>query len=56
MLALSANAETVDSAVVKLEPLVSDVLPLGELKTAIGMLGSDGGGQRMKIILDHGIH
>ena len=46
----------VQRGLVKLEPLVSDVLPLGELKTAIGMLGSDGGGQRMKIILDHGIH
>ena len=46
----------VQRGLVKLEPLVSDVLPLGDLKTAIGMLGSDGGGQRMKIILDHGIH
>jgi hypothetical protein len=41
---------------VKLEPLVSDVFPLGDLKAAIGLLGSDGGAQRMKIILDHGIH
>jgi L-iditol 2-dehydrogenase len=46
----------VQRGLVKLEPLVSDVLPLGDLKRAIGMLGSDGGGQRMKIILDHGIH
>ena len=46
----------VERGLVRLEPLVSDVMPLGELKTAIGMLGSDGGGQRMKIILDHGIH
>ena len=38
---------------VRLEPLVSNVMPLGELKTAIGMLGSDSA-QRMKIILDHG--
>jgi len=27
-------------------------MPLGELKAAIGMLGSDNG-QRMKIILEH---
>jgi threonine dehydrogenase-like Zn-dependent dehydrogenase len=38
---------------VRLGPLVSDVMPLGELKTAIGMLGADGGGQRMKIIMEH---
>jgi L-iditol 2-dehydrogenase len=38
---------------VRLEPLISDVMPLGELKAAIGMLGSDGGGQRMKIVLEH---
>ena len=38
---------------VRLEPLVSNIMPLGELKAAIGMLGADGGGQRMKIILDH---
>jgi hypothetical protein len=37
---------------VKLDPLVSDVLPLGELKAAIGLLGSDSG-QRMKIIMEH---
>ena len=36
-----------------LEPLISDVMPLEELKAAIGMLGSDSA-QRMKIILDHG--
>jgi 2-desacetyl-2-hydroxyethyl bacteriochlorophyllide A dehydrogenase len=39
--------------VVRLEPLVSDVMPLTELKAAIGMLGSDSG-TRMKIIMDHG--
>jgi len=39
---------------VRLEPLISDVMPLGELKAAIGMLGSDGGAQRMKIVLEHG--
>jgi len=38
---------------VKLTPLVSSVLPLAELKTAVSMLGSDDGA-RMKIILDHG--
>jgi 2-desacetyl-2-hydroxyethyl bacteriochlorophyllide A dehydrogenase len=37
---------------VRLEPLISNVMPLGELKAAIGMLGSDSA-QRMKIILDH---
>jgi 2-desacetyl-2-hydroxyethyl bacteriochlorophyllide A dehydrogenase len=46
----------VQRGLVKLEPLVSDVVPLGDLKAAIGLLGSDGGAQRMKIILDHGIH
>lgn len=43
----------VQRGTVRLEPLVSHVMPLGELKTAIGMLGSDNG-QRMKIILEHG--
>ena len=38
---------------VRLDPLIRDVMPLGELKAAIGMLGSDGGGQRMKIVLEH---
>ncbi|MEP7307378.1 MAG: alcohol dehydrogenase catalytic domain-containing protein [Acidobacteriota bacterium] len=42
----------VERGQVRLDPLISDVMPLGELKTAIGMLGSDSG-QRMKIILDH---
>ena len=37
---------------VRLEPLVSDVMPLEQLKAAIGMLGSDSG-RRMKIIMDH---
>ncbi len=37
---------------VKLDPLISDVMPLGELKAAIGLLGSDSG-QRMKIIMEH---
>jgi 2-desacetyl-2-hydroxyethyl bacteriochlorophyllide A dehydrogenase len=43
----------VERGAVRLQPLISDVMPLGELKTAIGMLGSDSG-QRMKIIMDHG--
>ena len=42
----------VERGQVKLEPLVSDVMPLGELKAAIGLLGSDSG-QRMKIIMEH---
>jgi 2-desacetyl-2-hydroxyethyl bacteriochlorophyllide A dehydrogenase len=42
----------VERGIVRLDPLVSDVMPLAELKTAIGRLGSDSG-QRMKIILDH---
>jgi len=42
----------VQHGTVRLEPLVSHVMPLGELKAAIGMLGSDNG-QRMKIILEH---
>lgn len=42
----------VERGQVRLGPLVSNVMPLGELKAAIGMLGSDSA-QRMKIILDH---
>ena len=42
----------VESGDVKLEPLVSNVMPLGDLAAAIGLLGSDSG-PRMKIILDH---
>ena len=42
----------VERGQVRLEPLISDILPLGELSAAIGMLGSDNA-QRMKIILDH---
>jgi threonine dehydrogenase-like Zn-dependent dehydrogenase len=42
----------VQRGTVRLEPLVSHVMPLGELKAAIGMLGSDNG-HRMKIILEH---
>jgi L-iditol 2-dehydrogenase len=39
---------------VRLDPLISNVVPLEELKAAIGMLGSESG-RRMKIILDHGM-
>jgi 2-desacetyl-2-hydroxyethyl bacteriochlorophyllide A dehydrogenase len=42
----------VQRGTVQLDPLVSDVMPLEKLKTAIGMLGSDSG-QRMKIIMEH---
>lgn len=45
----------VERGQVRLEPLISDVMPLGELKAAIGMLGAGGGAQRMKIVLEHGI-
>jgi 2-desacetyl-2-hydroxyethyl bacteriochlorophyllide A dehydrogenase len=48
-----ACIDLVQRGLVKLEPLISNVMPLGELKQAIGMLGSGGGGQRMKIILEH---
>jgi 2-desacetyl-2-hydroxyethyl bacteriochlorophyllide A dehydrogenase len=47
-----ASLALLQRGIVKLEPLVSDVMPLDELKAAIGMLGSDSA-QRMKIILDH---
>ena len=43
----------VQSGQVRLEPLISDVMSLDNLKSAIGMLGSDGGAQRMKIVLEH---
>lgn len=43
----------VQRGILKLDPLISDVMPLGELKGAIGLLGSESG-QRMKIIMDHG--
>ena len=46
----------VQRGLVRLEPLVSDVMPLGALKAAVGMLGSESSGQRMKIIMDHGIN
>jgi 2-desacetyl-2-hydroxyethyl bacteriochlorophyllide A dehydrogenase len=43
----------VSTGQVRLEPLISDVMALGDLKAAIGKLGSDGGAQRMKIVLEH---
>lgn len=48
-----AAAGMVERGLVRLEPLISNVMPLGELKSAIAMLGSEGGAQRMKIIMDH---
>jgi 2-desacetyl-2-hydroxyethyl bacteriochlorophyllide A dehydrogenase len=48
-----ASIELVQRGQVRLQPLISNVLPLGDLKSAIGMLGSDGGSQRMKIIMEH---
>ena len=42
----------VERGQVRLDPLVSDVMPLGSLKEAIGLLASDSG-QRMKIIMEH---
>ena len=47
-----ASIALVERGQVRLEPLVSDVMPLGDLGAAIGLLGSDSG-QRMKIILEH---
>jgi 2-desacetyl-2-hydroxyethyl bacteriochlorophyllide A dehydrogenase len=47
------SIELVQRGQVRLEPLISDVMSLGDLKAAIGMLGSDGGAQRMKIVLEH---
>jgi 2-desacetyl-2-hydroxyethyl bacteriochlorophyllide A dehydrogenase len=48
-----ACIELVQRGQIKLRPLISNVLPLGDLKSAIGMLGSEGGSQRMKIIMEH---
>ncbi len=43
----------VERGAVRLGPIVSDVMPLGDLKAAIKMLGAEGSSQRLKIILDH---
>jgi 2-desacetyl-2-hydroxyethyl bacteriochlorophyllide A dehydrogenase len=48
-----ACIDLVQRGQIKLQPLISNVMPLGDLKSAIGMLGSDGGSQRMKIIMEH---
>ncbi len=47
------SIDLVQRGQVRLEPLISDVMSLGDLKAAIGLLGSDGGAQRMKIVLEH---
>ena len=43
----------VERGQVRLDPLISNVMPLEELEAAIGRLGSDDGA-RMKIIMEHG--
>ena len=47
-----SSIELVQRGIVRLEPLISDVMPLAELDKAMGMLGSDSG-PRMKIILEN---
>jgi 2-desacetyl-2-hydroxyethyl bacteriochlorophyllide A dehydrogenase len=47
-----SSIDLVQRGIVRLDPLISDVMPLEELEKAMGMLGSDSG-QRMKIILEH---
>ena len=42
----------VEKALVRLDPLISDVLPLEQLTQAIGMLDADAA-YRMKIIMQH---
>jgi L-iditol 2-dehydrogenase len=44
--------DLVDRGVVRLEPLVTHRMALGELENALGML-EDGPGRRLKIILEH---
>jgi 2-desacetyl-2-hydroxyethyl bacteriochlorophyllide A dehydrogenase len=44
----------VQRGLVKLDPIVSDVMPLADLTSAIDMLGDEASGQRMKIIMNHG--
>ena len=46
------SIDLVERGQVRLAPLVSNVMPLGELPAAMGMLGSDDG-TRMKIILEN---
>jgi L-iditol 2-dehydrogenase len=47
-----AMIDLVDRGVVRLEPLISHRMSLGELATALGMV-EDGAERRLKIILDH---
>jgi 2-desacetyl-2-hydroxyethyl bacteriochlorophyllide A dehydrogenase len=47
-----ASIDLVNRGIVRLEPLISDMLPLEKLGTAMEMLGSDSG-PRMKIIMEH---
>jgi len=47
-----ASIALVERGQVQLQPLISDVMPLGELGAAIGLIGSESG-PRMKIILEH---
>jgi 2-desacetyl-2-hydroxyethyl bacteriochlorophyllide A dehydrogenase len=47
-----ASIDMVARAIVKLAPLVTHIVPLADMRTAIGMLDSDAD-QRMKIILEH---
>jgi len=46
------SIDLVASGAVRLSPLVTQVLPLAELRTALGMLETDADG-RMKIVLEH---
>jgi L-iditol 2-dehydrogenase len=46
------SIDLVQRGIVRLEPLISHVMPFRELGNAIGMLNSEGG-LRMKIILEH---
>ncbi|HUY14331.1 MAG TPA: alcohol dehydrogenase catalytic domain-containing protein [Terriglobia bacterium] len=46
------SIDLVRRGIVRLEPLISHVMPFGKLSAAIGMLNSDAG-RRMKIILEH---
>jgi threonine dehydrogenase-like Zn-dependent dehydrogenase len=47
-----SSIDLVQRGIVRLDPLISDVLPLAELERAMAMLGSDSG-PRMKIILEN---
>ncbi len=48
-----AAISLVNSGLVRIDPLISDVLPLDRLDAAIGLLGAEGGASRMKIVLEH---